>query len=237
MPCCLQASMSRVPAGAVSCLPSTVKVTSAMLALPHARSKDRLDGVGEHNEGSDKGEKDGRVAGWPVDEEIDGKGTDHGEAHDAHDADGRDGRFGLRGSAQWMETSSCSVMRGVPTRWPAMYSSNSVRNFLTKARVGMAAASPRGQKVRPHHVFGEVLDLVDIFVGTGAGVDAGEGLLDPVGSFAAGDAPATGSRAGRSLMTRRANSTIETESSSTTMPLQSRAWCRPCPSGRSRGLR
>ena len=43
-----------------------------------------------------------------------------------------------------------------------------------------------------HHVFGEVLDVVDVFFGAATGVDAGEGLLDPVGAFAAGDAPAAG---------------------------------------------
>ena len=43
-----------------------------------------------------------------------------------------------------------------------------------------------------HHVFGEVLDVVDVFLVAAAVVDAGEGLLDPVGALAAGDAPAAG---------------------------------------------
>ena len=41
-----------------------------------------------------------------------------------------------------------------------------------------------------HHVFGEVLDVVDVLGVAAALVDAGEGFLDPVGAFAAGDAPA-----------------------------------------------
>src|SRR5882762_10136656 len=43
-----------------------------------------------------------------------------------------------------------------------------------------------------HHIFGEVLDVVDVLLAAAAVVDAGEGLLDPVGAFAAGDAPAAG---------------------------------------------
>ena len=43
-----------------------------------------------------------------------------------------------------------------------------------------------------HHVLGEVLDVVDVFLRAAAVVDAGERLLDPVRAFAAGDAPAAG---------------------------------------------
>src|SRR5665213_309757 len=41
-----------------------------------------------------------------------------------------------------------------------------------------------------HHVFGEVLDVVDVLFIAAAGVEAGQRLLDPVRAFAAGDAPA-----------------------------------------------
>jgi hypothetical protein len=47
-----------------------------------------------------------------------------------------------------------------------------------------------------HHVFGEVLNVVDVFLAA-AGVEAGQRLLEPVRAFAAGDAPAA-ARAGRS---------------------------------------
>src|SRR5271156_2705482 len=42
------------------------------------------------------------------------------------------------------------------------------------------------------HVFGEILNVVDVLLIASAVVDAGEGLLDPVRAFAAGNAPAAG---------------------------------------------
>src|ERR1039458_4163646 len=42
----------------------------------------------------------------------------------------------------------------------------------------------------PQHVFREVIDVVDIFFQPRAGMEARQRLLQPVGAFAAGDAPA-----------------------------------------------
>src|SRR5260370_29731054 len=47
-----------------------------------------------------------------------------------------------------------------------------------------------------HHVFGKVLNVIDVFFAAAAVVDAGESLLDPVGALAAGNAPAAGTMLG-----------------------------------------
>src|ERR1700733_11081792 len=42
------------------------------------------------------------------------------------------------------------------------------------------------------HVFGKILNVVDVLLAPAAIVDAGECFLDPICAFAAGNAPATG---------------------------------------------
>src|SRR5271157_5933804 len=88
MPVLLQASMSSVPAGTVSFLPSTVSVTSATIFL------DQLKSTALHTSA---------------------------------------------GSATFPNG------HGLPSRW----SSNSLRYFCTYEMIGIAAASPSGQNVRP----------------------------------------------------------------------------------------
>src|SRR5437763_16163940 len=122
MPADLHASMSSVPAGAVSCLPSTVNLTSAMLV---SCSDQRLHG----NDGCP-----GLVPGDVV----------------------------FKFFAELLHEAECRHCGSIAQR----------------------------AERSAHHVFRQVLDVIDIFLRTAAVVHAGQGLLDPVRALAAWNAPA-----------------------------------------------
>ena len=64
--------------------------------------------------------------------------------------------------------------------------------FLDEAKGGHRGCVAERAEGAAHHVFREVLHVIDILLCAAAVVDAGESLLDPVRAFAAGDAPSAG---------------------------------------------
>src|SRR5260370_20074644 len=62
--------------------------------------------------------------------------------------------------------------------------------LLDEAQGGHGCCVAERAEGAAHHVFGEVLDVIHILARAAAVVDAGEGLLDPVGALSAGEAPA-----------------------------------------------
>jgi hypothetical protein len=64
--------------------------------------------------------------------------------------------------------------------------------LLHKAKRGHGCCVAQWAEGAAHHVFREVLNVVDIFGNAEAGVETGERFFEPVRTFAAGDAPAAG---------------------------------------------
>ena len=83
-------------------------------------------------------------------------------------------------------------MRGLASRAAGDVVFELFAEFLYEAERGHRGGVAERAEGAAHHVFGEVLDVVDVLLCAAAGVDAGEGLLDPVRALAAGDAPAAG---------------------------------------------
>src|ERR1700678_3396953 len=64
--------------------------------------------------------------------------------------------------------------------------------FFYEAECGHGSCVAERAEGAAHHVVGEVLNVVDVLFAAATVVDAGEGFLDPVRAFAAGDAPTAG---------------------------------------------
>src|ERR1700690_1250676 len=139
MPTLLQASISRVPAGAATFLPSTVMLMSAILecgagALPRAALSTNLE----------------LRQNWL--------------------------RYAV--GLKWTRFSIQMIFEFFP-------------EFLHDGNGRQRRRIAQRAKRAAQHVLRQILNVVDIFFHSGAGVEAGERLFQPVRAFAAGNAPAT----------------------------------------------
>src|SRR6202035_1848226 len=158
MPTVLQASMSSVPPGAVTFLPSTVRFTSAISVVPAFRRRSR-----------------GRLA----------PGVPHQSESGGHPPTIRAGETPAL-HQNWF--------RGTGLLVRARPAFQMVFKFLAelfhKRYRGHRGRVTERTKRTAKHVFRQVLHVVDVLLHAATIVEPDQRLLQPIGPFAAGNAPA-----------------------------------------------